>query len=118
MPLSFTLHESAAYLHCETSGPATLADMRAGVDLARSLAASRGLRRILVDMRQVQHALPFTEHLQLGAYIAETLTGVDKVASVVEPGRKVGVSAKAAQKLGMQLRTFDDVDEAQAWLRS
>lgn len=116
MPLSFTVHENAAYLHCETSGPASLADMRAAVDLLRSLAANRSHKRVLVDMRQVQHALSFTEHLQLGAYVAETLHHMEKVASVVLPQRKVGVTAQAAQKLGTSLRTFDVLGEAQEWL--
>lgn len=118
MALSFTLHETAAYLHCETSGPATFADMRAGVDLARTLATDRGQRRILVDMRRVQHALPFSEHLQLGAYVAETFSGMERVASVVPRETLVGVAAKAARKLGLELRTFDDFDEAATWLQS
>jgi len=83
MALSFTLHENADSLHCETSGPATFADMRAGIDLARTLAANRGRRRILVDMRRVQHALPFSEHPQLGAYAAEVFGAMERVASVV-----------------------------------
>lgn len=118
MALSFKLHETAAYLHCETSGPATFSDMRAGVDLAKTLAADRGQRRVLVDMRQVQHVLPFSEHLQLGAYVAEAFSGLDKVASVVSRETLVGVTAKAARNLGLQLRTFDDFDEAAAWLLS
>ncbi|WP_427912961.1 STAS/SEC14 domain-containing protein [Ramlibacter sp. MMS24-I3-19] len=118
MALSFTLHDNAHYLHCETAGPATFADMRAGVDLAKTLATNRGQRRILVDMRHVQHALPFSEHLQLGAYAAEAFNAMERVASVVPRETLVGVAAKAAQKLGLQLRTFDDFDAASAWLQS
>ena len=118
MALRFTLHDNPHYLHCETAGPATLADMRAGTDFARALAADRGLRRILVDMRDVQHSLTFSEHLQLGTYAAEAYSAMERVASVVRRETLVGVTAKAAQKLGLQLRTFDDFDEASAWLQS
>ena len=118
MSLRFTLHDNPRYLHCETAGPATLADMRAGTDLARTLATNRGQRRILVDMRDVQHALTFSEHLQLGAYAAEVYGSMERVASVVRRETLVGVTAKAARKLGLQLRTFDDFDEATAWLQS
>jgi hypothetical protein len=54
--------------------------------------------------------------MQLGAYVAETLSRFERVASVVRTETRVGVTAKVAQKLGMQLRTFDDLAEAQAWL--
>lgn len=118
MALSFTVRECPEFLHCETSGPASYADMRAGVDLTRALARNRGLKRVLVDMRGVDHALRFTEHLQLGLYIAESFAMLERVASVVAPGHAVGVSAKTAQKLGTQVRTFEDFDEAVAWLRS
>ena len=118
MLLSFTVHENAAYLHCETAGKATLQDMLASVDLVKSLAASRGHSRVLIDMQAVEHELPFTEHLQLGTYLVDKLAGIERLASVVRPERMVGVTARVAQKLGVQVRTFDNLPEAQRWLVS
>ncbi|MBK0393753.1 STAS/SEC14 domain-containing protein [Ramlibacter algicola] len=118
MLLSFNVHENAAFLHCETAGKATLQDMLASVDFIKSLAAGRRHRRVLMDMRAVEHDLPFTEHLQLGSYLVDHLSDIERLASVVRPGRLVGVAAKVAQKLGVEVRTFDDQAEAERWLTS
>jgi hypothetical protein len=38
------------------------------------------------------------------------------VATVVTPANRKGTSEKAAQKLGLRLRSFTDMAEAQAWI--
>jgi hypothetical protein len=118
MLLRFTLYENEAYLHCKTEGKASLSDMLASVDLIKSLAASRGRARVLMDMQAVHHDMPFTEHLQLGTYLVEKLAGIERLASVVRTERMVGVTAKVARKLGVEVRTFDSLPEAQRWLVS
>jgi hypothetical protein len=92
--------------------------MLASVDLVKSLAASRGHRRVLMDMRAVEHDMPFTEHLQLGTYLVDKLASIERLASVVPPERMVGVTARVARKLGVAVRTFDDLPEATRWLTS
>jgi hypothetical protein len=71
-----------------------------------------------MDLRETQQELKFTEHLQLGARVAERLAFVDRVATIVPASSRSGSSEKAAQKTGLRLRTFTDFKEALAWLVS
>ena len=54
---------------------------------------------------------------EMGAYIAERLAFLTRMATVVPQAARSGNSERAAQKSGLKLRTFTDMDEAKAWLR-
>jgi hypothetical protein len=72
----------------------------------------------LVDLRDV--ATPFTpeQQFELGREVAASLAHMRKLASVVPPSRVTHVSEKAAQREGTNLRVFDSVEAALAWLRA
>jgi hypothetical protein len=97
-------------------GPATLADLCGLASLGGTVCSKASQGRALVDLRQTEPQLSFTDHLQLGGHFAEAFGAVAKVATVVSPRDRVGTSEKAAQKSGLKLRTFVDVDEAEDWL--
>jgi len=112
------IEEHEKFLLATARGPATLADFFAAIDqIAQALRRGRQ-RRALVDLRQAQQALKFTEHLQLGARVADRLAFADRVATLVPASSRSGNSEKAAQKSGLRLRTFTDFKEALAWLVS
>jgi hypothetical protein len=117
MALTVTIHHEPRWLRVEAAGPATLADHCGFVDLIAAVCAGAPHARALVDMQALLPQLSFTDHLQLGAYVAEKFKLLEKVATVVSPQARTGTSEKAAQKLGAHLRTFTDLDEAMAWLR-
>ena len=73
-------------------------------------------RRVLVDLRQVEGALTPTEQVFLGELVAQDLSHLERMASVVPPAQLTHNSERAAQELGSQLCVFDDEADAIAWL--
>jgi len=116
MPFTATVHHGRPYLLIEAAGPASLTDLCALADFVAALCQRSGERRALIDLQGVTLSLSFTEHLQLGAWVADKLARLDQVATVVQPAYRKGTSEKAAQKFGLHLRTFTAMDEAVAWL--
>lgn len=116
MAFTVTVHRGPACLLMEMSGEATLVELKASADLAAAICRDAHYRRALVDLLQVHQALSFTEHLQLGAHIAEKLGFLDRVATVVPQSDRTGTSEKAARKLGLHLRTFTQMEAAREWL--
>jgi hypothetical protein len=116
MPFTATVHHDRPYLLVGAAGPASLTDLCALADFIAALSGRAGERRALIDLQAVELSLSFTEHLQLGAWVADKLARLDQVATVVRPEDRKGTSEKAAQKFGLHLRTFTRMDEAVAWL--
>jgi len=116
MQFTVGVHHGPDFLLVVCTGPADIADQYAVVDLIARLAEMRGYRRALLDLTGAEPDLAFSDHLQVGGYIAEKLAGLDRVASVVQGKFRSGTSEKAAQKQGLRLRTFTALDEAQEWL--
>jgi hypothetical protein len=116
MPFSLTVHHAPTHLRIQASGPAGLADLCGAIDLAGGIAARLEYRFAVLDLLGVDIELGFTDHLHLGTYAAERLGELARVASVVPQRYRTGTSEKAAQKSGLHLRTFTDLDEAAAWV--
>ncbi|HZY17934.1 MAG TPA: hypothetical protein VFE82_05590 [Ramlibacter sp.] len=104
------------YLLVVGTGAATVSDLCGGASLGAVTARLSGCRRVLIDLLGVEQDLSFTEHLQLGAHLAEVAAGLERVATVVPAQQKVGVSERAAQLQGLQIKTFTSLADAQAWL--
>ncbi|MGZ5180887.1 MAG: hypothetical protein ACXWC2_10440 [Ramlibacter sp.] len=85
-------------------------------DLVGTITAMSGERRAVLDLQAVDIGLGFTDHLQLGSYVAQRLHHLERVASVVPQRYRTGTSEKAAQKGGLQLRTFTDLGEGLRWV--
>lgn len=111
------VNHGGPYLLVVGSGTAQLCDLMAVADVAARVAHMKQSRLVMVDLLGVEPTLSFTEHLQLGAHFAAALARIDRVASVVALRFRSGTSEKAAQKAGVNLRTFTDLSEADRWLR-
>lgn len=116
MHFTATVHHGPDYLLVEGSGPALLTDLCGFMDLVATVADKGRYRRAVLDLLGTEVALTFTEHLQLGAHAAERLRQLDRVASIVSIQSRKGTSEKAAQKLGLRLRTFTSLDEGLQWI--
>lgn len=117
MPFSLTVHHGLPYLLVEVGGSASLTDLCGVADLIATVAGRAGYRRALIDLLAMDlSSLSFTDHLTLGAYAAERLNRLERVATVVTPANRKGTSEKAAQNLGLRLRTFTDLGEAVDWV--
>ena len=110
--------EHEHFLLTTVRGPATLADFFNVIERTAEAVRRGHQRRVLIDLRETTQNLKFTEHLQLGARVAERLAFVDKVATIVPAASKTGSSEKAAQKNGLDLRTFTHFKDALEWLVS
>lgn len=73
---------------------------------------------VLIDLLAVQPHLSFTEHLRLGEHIASVFSHLERVATVVPLEERKGSSEKAAQKAGLMLKTFVELEAADDWLRA
>ena len=116
MPFTATVLHGPGFLLVQGAGPASLADLCGFIDLVATVATMTGQRRAVMNLLDVQIALSFTEHLQLGAYAAEKLRALERVASVVSEQNRNGTSEKAAQKMGLHLRTFTSLAQGLEWV--
>jgi len=73
-------------------------------------------RRLMVDLRGLGGQLDPAEQVFLGELVAQNLSHLDRVASVVPAEQITRNSENAARQLGMQLRVFASDAEAAAWL--
>lgn len=116
MRFSLQISPEPELLRIQASGPMDLGDLCGMFDLAARVAEMNGHRRILLNLLEVQVDLSFTQHLHLGSHAASSLKKVERAASVVSVANRRGTSEKAAQKFGLQFRTFTDLNEGLAWI--
>lgn len=116
--LSLAMDGEGGFLSVTGRGSATLADFHAAIEAIAATAREEAQSCVLIDLRAVQQSLAFSDHLMMGARIAERLAFARKVATVVPEQYRSGASEKAAQKTGLKLRAFTDRDEAQRWLEA
>lgn len=112
-----SVEHSLTYLYVVGSGPATLPDMCGLADMIATICARTRKRRVLFDLLGAEvFGFTFTEHLTLGAYVAQSLGGLERVATVVIPRNHVGTSERAAQHHGLEVKTFTELQPARTWL--
>ena len=116
MALDVSVTREDELLVVKGRGAAQLADIKGFGDLIATICRDEQRGLVLVDLLDVRQSLTFTEHLQLGVYMAERLSFLTRMATVVPLEYRTGNSERAAQKSGLKLRTFTDLAEARAWL--
>jgi hypothetical protein len=117
MALDVSVTREDELLVVKGGGDAALPDLKGFADMIATICREEQRQYVLVDLLDVAQSLTFTEHLQLGVYIAERLAFLTRMATVVPVALRTGNSERAAQKSGLKLRTFTDIGEARAWLR-
>jgi hypothetical protein len=118
MSFVIRVHREDGVLIAEASGSASLADLCGMASMVGVTTSRSNERRAVLDLLAVDVELAFTDHLQLGSFVAGRLQHMDRVASVVPQRFRTGTSEKAAQKGGLLLHTFTDRDAAMAWVKS
>ena len=116
MSLQVSVEREGTVLLVKGQGHAGLSDLKGFADMIATICRDEHLDRVLVDLLHVAQELTFTEHLQLGVYIADSLRFVSRMATVVPAQARSGNSERAAQKSGLQIRTFTDLGEAREWI--
>lgn len=115
-----TLHltHGPAYAVAEISA---LASVDTFEEVLRSISEQtqkRGDRRLLANLMDVVGTLGPDEHRTIGLLVFRHLSHLEKVASLVPPGKITRVSERAARAEGMDLRVFTNFAEAVDWLLS
>jgi hypothetical protein len=104
------------YVQVEVTGPSSLKNF---VEMVGAFATDTlywSDRRALVDLRKVVGELTPPEQVFLGELVAQDLSHLDKIASIVPQAMVTHNSENAAQEMGMRLRVFASKEDAVAWL--
>jgi hypothetical protein len=104
------------YVQVEVAGPSSLKNFVEMVGAFATETLYWSDRRALVDLRKVVGALTPTEQVFLGELVAQDLSHLEKIASIVPQALVTHNSENAAQQLGMRLRVFTSKEDAVLWL--
>jgi len=116
MGFAVSITRFSQYVQVTVSGPTSI---KGFVDLVDTLGADTLFwsdRRVLADLRGVEGELTPTEQIFLGELVAQNLSHLERLASLVPPPSITRNSEGAAQELGMRLRVFTSKDDAVRWL--
>lgn len=106
-----------AYLTVKVRGPATVDNLVHLISRVHLATKDTRTTRVLVDLSEIGGRPPFTDQFRIGEMAALRLSHLDRVASVVRAEDITRTSEKVAGSLGLDLRVFASLQEAQAWLR-
>lgn len=118
MPFVVTVERFPSYTRFNVSGPASLKNYFDLIDEASRETLANGSKLGMVDLRDVVGRLPFTDQLFIGDVVVQKLAHLDKVASLVADDPTSYNSEKVANRMGLALRSFDNEEEALAWLHT
>ena len=104
------------YVQVHVSGPTSIRDFVELISTVGQETVYWSDRKVLVDLRQVDGVLSTNEQIFLGELVAQNLTHIERMASIVPAEQVTHNSERAAQQLGTQLRVFDNEGDAIAWL--
>jgi hypothetical protein len=108
--------DDAGFVRVTCPPEVSLRWLLAAIDQVRAATErARGLR-ILVDLSAVASPPGRTEQLLVGEHVARQLAHVEKLASLVAPGTRSGLSEAVARRLRLNLRVFTSQAEAIGWL--
>src|SRR5688572_33352581 len=116
MSFALTYEPQEQFVRARVEGSPTLAEI---LELLQKLgrdSAAWPQERVLIDLRGVIPVYSFTEQFTIGEEVGRSLKHLRRFASVVAPGRITRVSEKAATHRGVNVRVFDDEDQAVTWL--
>ncbi|MBE7939091.1 MULTISPECIES: hypothetical protein [Ramlibacter] len=100
------------------SGHAALAELLSGIDFLAQLCRRGGIDKAMLDLMAIDHDLSQQELEDIGRYMAQTLAGLAKVGVAVATDQHRGIAAAQARDMGLNLRPFHTIAEAEAWLMS
>jgi hypothetical protein len=118
MSLSFTSETREGYVKVVLTGQWDLMDILRMIGVVRAETAASHRNRVLVDVRDVDGAMPDDERFWVGKQAALALGPEIKLAVIGRPERINRVTEMAATERGGQLQVFPTEEDAVAWLMS
>lgn len=117
--LTFEIADSDGFVLVRVEGLVSLDAWEAVLQrISAELATRDGPRRIMIDMRPVLGYLGIPERRAVGAMMAERLSGMQKVAILVQAEKITNVVHDEAHRYGLNLRLFPQHGDAVAWVTS
>jgi hypothetical protein len=116
MPFIVTVERLPHYVLLQVSGLASLQNYCDLVDETAQQTVAHGYTRALVDLRDVEGRLGFTDQFFIGDFVSQKLAHLAKLASVVPQDPKSYNSHRVANRKGMNMRMFGSEAQATAWL--
>lgn len=117
--LTFELTASDAFVLVRLEGLVSLEAWDAVLHkIAAVLATRDGPPRLMIDMNSALGYLGVPERRSVGAMMASRLSGMQRVAILVQAEKITNVVHDEAQKHGLDLRLFPHYGDAVAWVTS
>jgi len=116
MPFDVRVNRRPEFAQFELSGPVSIQSFVDLVGVVETETVFWSDRYALFDLRGIDGELSPDEQVFLGELVAQNLSHLDRLASVVPVSRITRRSEGAAQRMGVQLRVFADPEEAAQWL--
>lgn len=116
--MQFRITRTPDYLAVELTEQVQLEPL---LELIRKLGhatRSRGDKRILFDLLQLEGDMHTLGQLQIGQMVARSFPHMEKVASVVPAAKITRNSERIAREHGVSLRIFDNLKDAEAWMQA
>jgi hypothetical protein len=98
------------------SGAAGLGELVGLAALTAEVAEHRGIRRVLLNLANVETGILFSERISFGVKAAGLFARLERSAVVLPPDYLDSPGAKAAQRSGLHVQTFLDLADATAWI--
>lgn len=117
MPEKIALLEDLQIYRIDSYGDVSIEDMKQSLAQLVEMQRESGLRRVLVDATKETSLPPAGPLYEFGSELAKTVAHLT-FAIAVAPGlaRDLGFIETVTRNRGMQVRVFDSVDAALAWL--
>jgi hypothetical protein len=114
MQIAPYLERREGYLKATFAGRATLDECLAMMQLVRHATIEFADTKLLLNLTPLEEAFRSEDEAVLGAHVTRAFAHLKKVASLVPPGRRTGVSQRTAG--AFPLRVFDSEKDAVGWL--
>jgi hypothetical protein len=116
MLFSISVDHGPKFLQITCVGPATVADWFGIFGLAAAVASRSGETRILIDMLGVDFEFSPEQRDEIGSHGARVLSGFERVASVIPRALYTGRAEDTAQRHGLEVQSFADLEPAMKWV--
>jgi hypothetical protein len=118
MSFDVSIAPMAHYMRVTVTGEPSLDQLLSMIHLMGVESETWPRDKVLVDLRGVVTPFSRPDQFRIGEEAAASLSHMDRIASLVPPGRVTRVSEKAARRNGTNVRVFDAESEAVDWLVS
>jgi hypothetical protein len=116
MDFDLAIDAMAHYIRVRITGGPTIGQLLSLIHLLGVESETWEDDKVLVDLRGVVTPFSHPEQFRIGVEAAASLSHMRRIASVVPRERVTRVSEKAARRNGVNVRVFDDEQQAIAWL--